>query len=124
MVLCLAMGAGAMAQSAGGGGEWPPPTGVVRGAVNIVSSPGEIVRDISYYGGVGYEAAGEPGAFFCGVGGAVPGVVMCALRIADGVLDCFTLGIWGNAVTHSEEARDFFPDFFWQDVWLPEGLSR
>ena len=30
--------------------DWPPPTGIGRGIVNIVTSPCEIARDISYYG--------------------------------------------------------------------------
>lgn len=102
---------------------WPPPTGIGRGLVNVVTSPGEIVRDMSYYGGRGYESAAEPGAFFGGVFGIVPGAVMCAARIVDGVADCFTLGIWGNSVSHSSETIDFFPTFFWEDIWLPESLS-
>ena len=104
--------------------DWPPPTGMLRGVANIVTSPCEVARDIFLYGGKGYEMAAEPGAFFGGVLGIIPGTVMCAGRIADGVLDCFTLGIWGNSVTHSESARDFFPTFSWEDLWLPESLSQ
>lgn len=108
------------------GGEygWPPPTGIARGVVNIVTSPGEIFRDMSYYGGCGYENAAEPGAVVGGIFGIVPGSVMCVARLADGVLDCFTLGIWRNAVYQSEHARDFFPTFVWDDRWLPESLRQ
>ena len=102
--------------------DWPPPTGIGRGVVNIVTSSGEIVRDVVYYGGCGYENAGGGGAIIGGLFGVIPGSVMCVGRVVDGVLDCFTLGIWGNAVTHSEEVRDFFPVFFWNDLWLPESL--
>lgn len=123
-MVCVCMAMACLAGNDGGDEfDWPPPTGVGRGLVNVVTSPGEIFRDMSYYGGKGYETAGEPGAFFGGVFGVVPGAVMCAARIVDGVADCFTLGIWGNSVTHSSETADFFPTFFWEDVWLPESLS-
>lgn len=124
MVVCLMVLTAVPCFADGDTYDWPPPTGVGRGLVNIVTSPCEIVRDISYYGGRGYEGAAEPGAFFGGIFGIIPGTVMCAGRIVDGVLDCFTLGIWGNAVTHTEEARDFFPTFSWEDIWLPESLSQ
>ena len=65
--------------------DWPPPTGVGRGLVNVVTSPCEIVRDITYYGGKGYEGAAEPGAFFGGIFGIIPGSVMCVGRVVDGV---------------------------------------
>ena len=92
---------------------WTPPLGMCRGVVNIVSSPGEIVRDISYYGNMAYSDHPVLCGIDGGILGVVPGSVCTLVRIADGVLDCFTLGIWGNA-THC----DFFPTFFWQDRWL------
>lgn len=125
MFLCALVVAPCVASTDGSNGyDWPPPTGIGRGIVNIVTSPCEIVRDISYYGGRGYEEAGEPGSLLGGIFGIIPGAVMTIARIGDGVLDCFTLGIWGNAVSHTEVTLDFFPMFAWEDIWLPESLSQ
>jgi len=127
MVLAMLMSCAAATSFAGGEGsefDWPPPTGVVRGLGNIVFGAGEVFRDMSYYGGVGYESASVPGAVGGGILGVVPGAVMCVVRVADGILDCFTLGIWGSSVSHTEKTRDFFPMFVWEDLWLPEALAR
>ena len=97
--------------------HWEPPTGIGRGVVNILTSPVEIVRDMSLYASRAYvhhpELGGVDGAIF----GVIPGSVMGALRIIDGVADCFTLGIWGNA-THG----DLFPTFAWEDLWVVEEM--
>lgn len=94
---------------------WTPPLGIVRGAGNIVTSPFEIARDVSYYWNMSYSdhplLGGVDGAVF----GIVPGAVCTVARIVDGVADCLTLGIWGN-VSHC----DFFPTFVWQDRWQPD----
>ena len=96
---------------------WEPPTGIARGVVNILTSPVEIVRDVSLFASRAYvdhpDLGGVDGAVF----GVIPGAIMCAGRIIDGVADCFTLGISGNT-THG----DFFPTFAWEDLWTVEEL--
>lgn len=94
---------------------WAPPTGVARGVVNIVTAPVEIVRGISYWGNVAYEDHPEGAGLDGAILGTVTGSLWTIARVVDGTLDCFTLGIWGNAV-HS----DFFPTFSWKNLWKPE----
>lgn len=98
--------------------EWMPPTGIGRGLVNILTSPGEVFRDAIYYGNYTYKDRPQLGGLDGFVFGAVVGSGMTLTRIVDGVVDVFTLGVAGNYY-HG----DAYPTFFWQDLWVPLNLD-
>lgn len=97
---------------------WIPPTGMGRGIVNMVTSPGEIVRGPYYYS----QAAFADHPFLLGIDGVLYGTItgtfMTIFRFSVGFLD-LAAGIPGNYI-HSE----VFPTFFWQDLWSPELLDE
>ena len=116
-ILCLAS-----AFSAVNAGEkekyvWPPPTGMGRGIINMVTCPGELIRGPVYY----WNAAFDDHSFLLGIDGficgTITGSIMTACRFTVGFLD-LVAGIPGNYI-HSE----VFPTFFWEDLWKPESLD-
>ena len=97
---------------------WTPPTGMLRGIVNMATCPGELVRGPVYYS----QAAFEDHSYLLGIDGflfgTITGAGMTLVRFSVGFLD-LAAGIPGNYI-HG----DVFPTFFWQDLWYPEDLDE
>lgn len=96
-----------------------PPAGMIRGVVNVCTSPLEIVRGPVYW----TQSAFNHHPQLLGIDGAIWGITwgsaMTVLRMSAGLVDFFIFGIPGNYL-HG----DIFPEFFWEALWRPESLDE
>ncbi len=92
-----------------------PPAGMIRGVINVCTSPLEVFRGPIYWG----QAAFNDHPIVLGIDGVTVGLVsgtaLTAARMTVGVLDFFFFGLPGNYI-HG----DVFPEFSWDAPWCPE----
>ncbi len=79
--------------------------GVGRGLVNVITSPAELFRTVSY------QISADPiGGIFVGI---PLGVGYTVGRMSIGALDVLTIGLIGDHLYSNE----VFPEFIWQERW-------